>query len=146
MNARGRTQFAPTEKDRECEISLSFFYTSCLQGIVCYTFQVNGRAVMSLPCVKGGFGLCTPESLSAFPDKHCFCGHESKAPRAAGRELKQFVQFVFNIDKPIFVSVFIKTLPSQLLFQEANNLLIIGRCIIHVPSHNKRIVQVMVFY
>ena len=24
------------------------------QGIVCYTFQVNGRAVISLPCVKGG--------------------------------------------------------------------------------------------
>ena len=47
MNARGRTQFAPTEKDRECENSLSFFYTSCLQGIVCYTFQVNGRAIMS---------------------------------------------------------------------------------------------------
>ena len=23
------------------------------QGIVCYTFQVNGRAVMSLPCVNG---------------------------------------------------------------------------------------------
>ena len=48
MNARGRTQFAPTEKDRECEISLSFFYTSCRQGIVCYTFQVNGRAKVSL--------------------------------------------------------------------------------------------------
>ena len=38
MNARGRTQFAPTEKDRECEISLSFFTRLDLQGIVCYTF------------------------------------------------------------------------------------------------------------
>ena len=27
MNARGRTQFAPTEKDREHENSLSFFHT-----------------------------------------------------------------------------------------------------------------------
>ena len=69
-----------------------------------------------------------------------------EAPLEAGRRLHQLVQFVFNINKPIFVSVFIKTLPSQLLFQEANNLLIIGRCIIHVPSHNKRIVYVVVFY
>ena len=29
MNARGRTQFAPTEKDREHENSLSFFHTPC---------------------------------------------------------------------------------------------------------------------
>jgi hypothetical protein len=28
VNARGRTKFAPTEKDRECEISLSFFVVS----------------------------------------------------------------------------------------------------------------------
>jgi len=30
------------------------FYMPATQGIVCYTFQVNCRAVMSLPCVKGG--------------------------------------------------------------------------------------------
>ena len=29
MNARGRTQFAPTEKDREHKNSLSFFHTPC---------------------------------------------------------------------------------------------------------------------
>ena len=29
VNARGRTQFAPTEKDREHENSLSFFHTPC---------------------------------------------------------------------------------------------------------------------
>jgi len=27
------------------------------------------------------------ESLSAFTDKHCFCGHKSEAPREAGRGL-----------------------------------------------------------
>ena len=94
------------------------------QGIVCYTFWVHCRAVISLPCVKGGgsrkrvggivknkilsknnpsaaFGVsslytreplvCAPESLSAFPDKHCFCGHKSEAPREAGRKLLAFV-------------------------------------------------------
>ena len=29
MNARGRAQFAPMEKDREHENSLSFFHTPC---------------------------------------------------------------------------------------------------------------------
>ena len=83
------------------------------QGIVCYTFQVNCGAVMSLPCVKGGgsrkrdggivkskiipktipqspsvtapftqgsLWFVCPESLSSFPDKHCFCGHKSYIP------------------------------------------------------------------
>ena len=48
-----------------------------------------------------------------------------EAPHEAGRRLHQLVQFVFNINKPIFVSVFIKTIPSQLLFQKANNLFVI---------------------
>ena len=30
------------------------FTRLALQGIVCYTFEVYCRAVMSLPCVKGG--------------------------------------------------------------------------------------------
>ena len=81
---------------------------------------MTGRAVMSLPCVKGG-GLRSKtegllkqkfhrktipqspsvtapftqgslwfvrhESPSTFPDKHCFCGHKSKAPREAGQNI-----------------------------------------------------------
>ena len=78
------------------------------------------RAVISLPCVKGGGAACRdggivkskiipktipqppsasapftqgslwfvrPESPSSFPDKHCFCGHKSKAPHKAGQNL-----------------------------------------------------------
>ena len=29
---------------------------------------------------------CAPKSPSTFPDKHCFCGHKSEAPREAGQE------------------------------------------------------------
>ena len=36
-----------------------------------------------------------PESLSSFPDKHCFCGHKSEAPREAGQIL--FDKTVFKI-------------------------------------------------
>ena len=86
MNARGRTQFAPTEKDRECEISLSFFYTSCLQGIVCYTFQVNGRAVMSLPLHKGAFGLCVQKVRLPFLTSTAFADTKAKPLARRGKK------------------------------------------------------------
>ncbi len=41
------------------------FTRFALQGIVCYTFQVNGRAVMSLPLHKGAFDLYTPIFLTS---------------------------------------------------------------------------------
>ncbi len=48
-------QGLPAEKQKGVRtIVRTPFRTPCLQGIVCYTFQVNCRAVMSLPCVKGG--------------------------------------------------------------------------------------------
>ena len=30
---------------------------------------------------KGSLWFVRSESLSVFPDKHCFCGHKSEAPR-----------------------------------------------------------------
>ncbi len=37
------------------------FTRLALQGIVCYTFLVYCRAVISLPLHKGAFGLCAPK-------------------------------------------------------------------------------------
>ena len=39
---------------------------------------------LSAPFTQGSLWFVRPESLSAFPDKHCFCGHKSKAPHEAG--------------------------------------------------------------
>ena len=49
-------QVLPTEKSKRSTDSFvrTPSHSPCLQGIVCYTFQVYCRAVMSLPCVKGG--------------------------------------------------------------------------------------------
>lgn len=33
------------------------------------------------PFTQGSLWFVRSESLSAFPDKHCFCGHKSGAPR-----------------------------------------------------------------
>ena len=113
-------QVLPAEKAKGVRAfcSYSFSHVLSCKVIVCYTFQMNCRATMSLLCVKGGgsrkrdggivknkiipknnpsvtFGdsslytslfyvhLC----LVNFPDKHCFCGHKSEAPRKAGRFL-----------------------------------------------------------
>ena len=53
MTRRGAT---PSEKITKGvrTIVRTPFRTPCLQGIVCYTFQMNCRAVICLPCVKGG--------------------------------------------------------------------------------------------
>ena len=53
MNARGRTQFAPTEKDRECEILCPFLHVLQARYSVLHLIDALS-AVMSLPCVKGG--------------------------------------------------------------------------------------------
>ncbi len=37
------------------------------------------------PLCKGSLWFVRHESLSAFPDKHCFCGHKSEASCEAGR-------------------------------------------------------------
>jgi len=109
------------------------FTRLALQGIVCYTFLVYCRAVMSLPCVErktqasrdclwqlevarvsetegllktklyrktipqspsvtapftqGSLWFVRPESPSAFPYKHCFCGHKSEAPPRRGKNV-----------------------------------------------------------
>ena len=39
----------------------------------------------SAPFTQGSLWFVRPESSSAFPDKHCFCGHKSEAPREAGQ-------------------------------------------------------------
>ena len=57
-------QFLPAAKLKEYERFVRTpFHIPCPQGIVCYTFQVNGRAVMSLPCVKGGGSRSETEGL-----------------------------------------------------------------------------------
>ena len=38
----------------------------------------------------GSLWFVRPETLSSFPDKHCFRGHKSEAPREAGQELKLY--------------------------------------------------------
>ena len=43
---------------------------------------------LRLPPSPTGEGLFrAPESPSDFPDKHCFCGHKSEAPREAGLKI-----------------------------------------------------------
>ena len=43
----------------------------------------------SAPFTQGSLWFVRPESLSIFPDKHCFCGHKIEAPHEAGREFNQ---------------------------------------------------------
>ena len=76
-------QVLPTEKSKRSTDSFvrTPFRTPCLQGIVCYTFQVNCRAVMSLPCVKGAFGLCVTKVCLIFLTSTAFVDTKAK-PRA----------------------------------------------------------------
>ena len=48
------------------------------------------------PLCKGRLWLVRPGSPSAFPDKHCFCGHKSESPREAGREIISILQVVLS--------------------------------------------------
>ena len=56
----------------------------------------------------GSLWFVRPESLSDFPDKHCFCGHKSKAPHKAGQFL--FDKIVFKIQ--IFLIIIKKAIVS----------------------------------
>lgn len=62
----------------------------------------------SAPFTQGSLWLVRPENLSDFPDKHCFCGHKSKAPHKAGQIL--FDKIVFKIQ--IFLIIIKKTIVS----------------------------------
>ena len=57
------------------------FTRLALQGIVCYTFLVYCRAVISLPCVKGAFSLCAPKVRLLFLTSTTFVDTKAK-PRA----------------------------------------------------------------
>ena len=50
----------------------------------------------SAPFTQGSLWFVRPESLSVFPDKHCFCGHKSESPREAGREIISIFQVVLS--------------------------------------------------
>ena len=62
MNARGRTQFAPTEKDREHKNPLSFFTRLAPQGIVGYTFSVLSGGNIAFLREEGGTRQGFPEA------------------------------------------------------------------------------------
>ena len=109
-----------------------------LQGIVCYTFLVYCRAVLckgrwlakqdggivkakissktipqppsaSAPFTQGSLWFVRSESLSVFPDKHCFCGHKSEAPREQ--------KLGYNVIKALKSSVSLIGSKQRLLFK-----------------------------
>ena len=41
----------------------------------------------SAPFTQGSLWFVRSESLSVFPDKHCFCGHKSEVPRRVVKAL-----------------------------------------------------------
>ena len=95
MNARGRTQFAPTEKDREHKNSLSFFHTPCpARYSVLHLLGVLSGG-NEPPFTQGSLWFVRHESLSDFLDKHCFCGHKSDAPREAG-QIKILIKLFYD--------------------------------------------------
>ena len=109
MNARGRTQFAPTEKDREHENSLSFFHTPCpARYSVLHLLGVLSGG-NEPPFAQGRLWFVRSESLSVFPDKHCFCGHKSEAPREQ--------KLGYNVIKALKSSVSLIGSKQRLLFK-----------------------------
>ena len=51
--------------------------------------QINSSSTaiaVPLPLLGKAY-FVRPESPSTFPDKHCFCGHKSEAPREAGQNI-----------------------------------------------------------
>ena len=54
------------------------FHTPCMQGIVCYTFLVYCRAVISLPLHKRAFSLCVPNVRLLFLTSTAFGDTKAK--------------------------------------------------------------------
>ena len=57
-------------------------------GIVKIIFRqqtIPQSPTVTAPFTQGSLWFVRHESLAAFPDKHCFCGHKSEASCEAGR-------------------------------------------------------------
>ena len=50
----------------------------------------------SAPFTQGRLWFACLESPSAFPDKHCFCGHKSEAPPKRGKRVIAIFQIVLS--------------------------------------------------
>ena len=57
------------------------------------------------PFTQGSLWFVRPESPSAFPRKHCFCGHKSKAPSKAGDNLRFFCNLFQSINKRLITRI-----------------------------------------
>ena len=66
---------------------------------VVYSIIFIGVALHIITCpapfTQGSLWFVRPESPSAFPDKHCFCGYKSEAPHKAGQSF--ILQKALNI-------------------------------------------------
>lgn len=63
----------------------------------------------SAPFTQGSLWFVRSESLSVFPDKHCFCGHKSEAPREQ--------KLGYNVIKALKPSVSLIGSKQRLLFK-----------------------------
>lgn len=61
------------------------------------------------PFTQGSLWFVRSESLSVFPDKHCFCGHKSEAPREQ--------KLGYNVIKALKSSVSLIGSKQRLLFK-----------------------------
>ena len=93
------------------------FTRLALQGIVCLhllgVLSLHLLGVLSggnePPFIQGRLWFVRSESLSVFPDKHCFCGHKSEAPREQ--------KLGYNVIKALKSSVSLIGSKQRLLFK-----------------------------
>ena len=85
------------------------FTRLALQGIVCLHLLGVLSGGNEPPLCKGSLWFVRSESLSVFPDKHCFCGHKSEAPREQ--------KLGYNVIKALKSSVSLIGSKQRLLFK-----------------------------
>ena len=81
-----------------CGENINLFHAVALQIII---YQP--------PFTQGSLWFVRSESLSAFPDKHCFCGHKSEAPHEQ--------KLGYNVIKALKSSVSLIGSKQRLLFK-----------------------------
>ena len=75
-------QVLPAAKQKEYGqfCSYSFLHSLSARYSVLHLFGVLSGG-NEPPFTQGSLWFVSPQSPSSFPDKHCFCGHKSEAPR-----------------------------------------------------------------
>ena len=99
-------QVLPAEKTKGVRAFVRTpFHTPCPASIVCYTFSVYCRAVISLPLHKGAFGLCALNGHLLFLTSTAFVDTKAKPRARRGNKSRLFGNFFQSINKHFITSI-----------------------------------------